>query len=68
MRTTIKMKLGLTFAIIIALSAVTAVLGVSSLSSLDSNLQSLLQGPVERQRSHWNSTTPCSRWSVPKRT
>src|SRR5882724_1702581 len=50
MRFTIKLKLGLTFATIVVLSTVTAVLGVSSLASLDSNLQSLVQGPVERQR------------------
>ncbi len=48
MRFTIKMKLGLTFATIIVLSMVTAVLGINSLASLDSNLESLVEGPVQR--------------------
>ncbi|HWL18237.1 MAG TPA: methyl-accepting chemotaxis protein, partial [Bradyrhizobium sp.] len=48
MRMTIKLKLGLTFAVIIALSMLTAVLGISSLGSLDTNLHGLVQGPVQR--------------------
>jgi methyl-accepting chemotaxis protein len=50
MRFTIKLKLGLTFAAIIVLSAATAVLGISSLSSLDGNLQGMVAGPVERMQ------------------
>jgi methyl-accepting chemotaxis protein len=50
MRFTIKLKLGLTFAAIIVLSAATAVLGISSLSSLDANLQGMVAGPVERMQ------------------
>ena len=48
MRFTIKTKLGLTFATIIVLSMVTAILGINSLASLDSNLESLVEGPVQR--------------------
>jgi methyl-accepting chemotaxis protein len=48
MRFTIKLKLGLTFATIIVLSMVTAILGISSLASLDGNLESLVDGPVQR--------------------
>jgi methyl-accepting chemotaxis protein len=47
-RFTIKLKLGLTFAVIIALSALTAVLAISRLGALDSSLQALVAGPVER--------------------
>src|SRR5882724_6432278 len=48
MRFTIKLKLGLTFATIIVLSTVTAVLGITSLASLDNNLETLVDGPVQR--------------------
>src|SRR5882757_2338378 len=48
MRITIKLKLALAFATIIVLSTVTAVLGINSLSTLDSSLENLVQGPVEK--------------------
>jgi methyl-accepting chemotaxis protein len=48
MRVTIRLKLGLTFAAMIALSALTAILGVSSLSSLYAGMQEVVAGPVER--------------------
>ena len=48
MRITVKAKLGLAFAAVIALSAVTAVIGVSSLRSLNAPIGDLLQGPVQR--------------------
>ena len=50
MRFTIRMKLGLTFAAIIALSAVTAVLGITSLSSLNTSMRQMVAGPVERMQ------------------
>ena len=48
MRVTIKLKLGLAFAVIILLSTVTAGLGVSRLGDLDAQMDSVLQGPVQR--------------------
>lgn len=48
MRITVKMKLGLAFAAVIALSGVTAWLGISNLSSLNMTMQDLVGGPVER--------------------
>jgi methyl-accepting chemotaxis protein len=48
MRMTIKLKLGLTFAVIIALSMGTAALGIASLGSLDGSLHAMVRGPVER--------------------
>ncbi|WP_313412400.1 methyl-accepting chemotaxis protein, partial [Rhodospirillum rubrum] len=48
MRISIKLKLGLTFAVIIALSMVTAGLGVTSLAGLEANLRGLVDGPVQR--------------------
>jgi methyl-accepting chemotaxis protein len=48
MRFSIRAKLGLTFAAIIALSAVTAVLGINSLSSLNIAMKDMVAGPVER--------------------
>jgi hypothetical protein len=48
MRITIKTKLGLAFATVIALSGITAWLGVSNLSSLNETMEALLAGPVER--------------------
>jgi methyl-accepting chemotaxis protein len=50
MRFTIRAKLGLTFGAIIALSAVTSVLAISSLSSLNENMRELVAGPVERMQ------------------
>jgi methyl-accepting chemotaxis protein len=51
MRLTIKLKLGLAFAAVIALSAVMAVLGVNSLSALNTTMEDVLRGPV--QRAQW---------------
>jgi methyl-accepting chemotaxis protein len=52
MRITVKMKLGLAFAIIIALSMATAWLGISSLSSLNGLFEATVAGPEARlQRS-----------------
>jgi methyl-accepting chemotaxis protein len=48
MRLSIKLKLGLTFAIIIALSALTAAFGISRLGSVDSNMRAMVTGPIER--------------------
>ena len=50
MRVTIKTKLGLTFGLVILLASVMAWLGISSLGSLNTALDNLVQGPVERQR------------------
>src|SRR5581483_11183038 len=48
MRATIKLKLTVTFAIIIALSAAMAWLGISNLGALNDSMDQLLRGPVER--------------------
>jgi methyl-accepting chemotaxis protein len=48
MRLTIKLKLALSFAVIIVLSAVTAWLGLSNLAALDQTLQRLVEVPVQR--------------------
>ncbi len=48
MRMTVKLKLGLAFATVIMLSAITAWLGISSLSSLNARLDWVLQTPTQR--------------------
>jgi methyl-accepting chemotaxis protein len=48
MRTTIKLKLGLAFAVIIALSTISAGLGIRSMASLNTEMDAMLQGPVQR--------------------
>jgi len=48
MRLTIKLKLGLAFGAVIALSAMMAVLGISSLTALNTTMEDLLTGPVQR--------------------
>ncbi|MDC7788923.1 methyl-accepting chemotaxis protein [Rhodoplanes sp. TEM] len=48
MRFTIKLKLGLAFAVVIVLSGITAWLGISNLSSLDATLVRLVDVPVQR--------------------
>ena len=48
MRITVKAKLGLAFAVVIGLSAITAWLGIANLSSLNETMQNVLSGPVER--------------------
>jgi methyl-accepting chemotaxis protein len=48
MRLTIKSKLGLAFAAVILLAAVTASLGISNLAQLDATMADVLSGPVER--------------------
>jgi len=45
---TIKLKLGLTFAVIILLSMITATLGIINLSALDTSLQAMAEGPAQR--------------------
>ena len=51
MRLTIKLKLGLAFAAVIALSTAMAVFGISSLTSLNTTMEDVLQGP--EQRAQW---------------
>jgi methyl-accepting chemotaxis protein len=46
MRITIKLKLGLAFAAVIVLSAITAGLGITSLGSLDGNMRVMVEGPA----------------------
>ena len=48
MRMTIKLKLGLTFAAIVALSMAIALLGINSLGALNGSFQTMVQGPVQR--------------------
>ena len=48
MRITVKTKLGLAFATVIAMSGVTAWLGISNLASLNATMENLVAGPVER--------------------
>jgi methyl-accepting chemotaxis protein len=51
MRLTIKLKLGLAFGAVIALSAIMATFGISSLTSLNTTMENVLSGPV--QRAQW---------------
>jgi len=48
MHATIKLKLGLGFAIVIVLSAVSAGLGINSLATLNAESEAMVQGPVQR--------------------
>jgi methyl-accepting chemotaxis protein len=48
MRFTIKLKLALTFAVVILLSGATAWLGISNMAALDATLTRLVEGPVKR--------------------
>jgi methyl-accepting chemotaxis protein len=48
MRITIKLKLAVTFAVIILLASSMAWLGVSSLASLNTGMRNMLDGPVQR--------------------
>jgi len=48
MRATIKLKLALTFTLIILLCATMAWLGISSLATLNASMDDLVQGPVQR--------------------
>ena len=48
MRLTIKLKLGLGFAAVIAVSAATAFIGVKSLEALDTTIHDVLAGPAHR--------------------
>jgi methyl-accepting chemotaxis protein len=50
MRATIKLKLALTFTVIILLAGAMAWLGISSLGSLNTSMENLLKGPVERNQ------------------
>jgi methyl-accepting chemotaxis protein len=46
MRITIKLKLGIAFAAVIALSALTAGLGIASLGTLDTTMRAMVAGPA----------------------
>jgi methyl-accepting chemotaxis protein len=48
MRITVKTKLALAFSLIILLSATTAWVGINNLSSLNSTLDNMLRGPMQR--------------------
>ena len=48
MRATIKLKLGVTFAVIIALCATMAWLGISSIGTLNTSLDNLVNGNARR--------------------
>src|SRR5450631_2262557 len=48
MRMTVKLKLTLAFGAVILLSAMTAGLGISNLSSLNTRLDTVLHGPAQR--------------------
>ena len=48
MRLSIKLKLALSFGVVILLSGLMAVLGIASLASLDDTLEQLIRGPVQR--------------------
>jgi methyl-accepting chemotaxis protein len=48
MRITVKAKLALAFSLVILLSAITAVLAISNLGSLNTTLDNLVQGPMQR--------------------
>jgi methyl-accepting chemotaxis protein len=48
MRVTVKLKLAATFGVIVLLSLVTAVIGVSQLQRIDAALNGTLDGPVQR--------------------
>src|SRR5450756_1111251 len=48
MRFTIKLKLGLTFAVVILLAGATAWLGISHMAALDEQLTGLVEGPMKR--------------------
>src|ERR1700712_5840371 len=47
MRLTIKLKLGLTFAAIVALSVATAIFALVSLRSLNTTMENMVKGPVQ---------------------
>jgi methyl-accepting chemotaxis protein len=48
MRLTIKLKLGLAFAAVIALATIMSVLGIGSLASLNATMEDVLHGPEQR--------------------
>ncbi len=48
MRLTIKLKLVLSFAVVIALSGAMAIVGITNLASLNDTLQDLVRGPAQR--------------------
>ncbi|HYH37439.1 MAG TPA: MCP four helix bundle domain-containing protein, partial [Azospirillum sp.] len=50
MRASVKLKLGVSFAVVIALSAAATMLGINSLASLDESLERVIQGDAERLR------------------
>jgi len=48
MRVTVRTKLGLAFAAVIVLSAITAIVGINYLASLNETIDEILHGPVQR--------------------
>src|SRR5690349_17739826 len=48
MRLSIKLKLALSFAVVIVLSGAMAVVGITNLAGLDETLQELVRGPMQR--------------------
>lgn len=48
MRITVKAKLALAFSLIILLSAITALLGINNLATLNTTLDNVVKGPVQR--------------------
>jgi methyl-accepting chemotaxis protein len=48
MRITVKAKLALAFSLVILLSAVTALVGISNLASLNTTLDTMVRGPMQR--------------------
>jgi methyl-accepting chemotaxis protein len=48
MRLTIRLKLAVSFAMVIALSVVMAVVGISNLAALDGTLEQIVAGPMQR--------------------
>jgi methyl-accepting chemotaxis protein len=48
MRLTLKVKLSVAFAIVIVLSAITAIVGITNLATLNATLDNVVKGPVQR--------------------
>ena len=48
MRFSVKLKLGLGFGVVIVLSAATAMVGISNLTSLNGSLDHIVRGSVQR--------------------
>ncbi|PWC31799.1 MCP four helix bundle domain-containing protein, partial [Azospirillum sp. TSO22-1] len=50
MRASVKLKLGVSFAVVIALSAAATMLGINSLATLNESMERVIQGDAERLR------------------